>query len=128
MKRITEWNESLPQVQIPQEQLVKQLAPIEIVALRSWLAIAAAVVLFTAWWWIGLIVLAAALPRLWVYFLYAQAVWGVENDIAEIRRKYWINRWILHNPENLVEIKLMQGERFFLNEVDPATAGVALDR
>lgn len=77
----------------------------------------AAAVIFTAEWWMLLIILVGTLPELITEARYGRHVWGIHMGRAEIRRRYWeLQRHFEHLP-SLTELKLFQNIKHFVSMI-----------
>lgn len=66
---------------------------------------------------ISLLLLFAAVPRLYVNLRYNDMLWQVDTRMAEVVRKFWYARKFLVNHEDLTEIKLYQNVPFFVGRI-----------
>ena len=60
------------------------------------------------------VVAGASLPALWVELRYGGAVWGIQSENSERRRRYWDARNLFDDKETVSELRLFQSARFFV--------------
>ena len=76
--------------------------------------ILAAVIVWTANWWIFLLIFLSTIPELTVGFKFGKSLWGIHDARAEVRRRYWDTRHHFTSMSALTELKLFQNTKHFI--------------
>jgi ATP-binding cassette subfamily B protein len=65
-----------------------------------------AAILFSFHWWIGFVLVAAALPGAIVRLLYARRLYGFEQRQTEVERRAWYYHWMMTRAGHAKELRL----------------------
>lgn len=68
-------------------------------------------------WWVFLVVLIGTLPELFAEIKYGRGNWSLHAGRDELRRKFWEFTWHFNFLPNLVELKIFQNTKNFLNKI-----------